>query len=190
MRTQSAKRNERGMTLIELALVIGVIAIIVVGGLAIFNAVRATQDRSTALANVGVIRSAVATWAGDRPLDMALGTGLQNGAQLQPWLPGRLGTTAVPENLILEKANPWDGDYRLEASTIGGNNEPYRFVLVITEVPNAEAQALCRQLEDGAALGTTGQRLIGIGANPSGGCGTADDAAADKKEVIRVVYRV
>ena len=168
----------RGVTLIELAFVISIIAIIVVAALAIFNAVTASQNRTTALQNVGSIRAAVATWAGDKPLGMGAGNedGLKETAQLRPWLPGRLGTSA-DDSLYLRNANPWQGDYELQAAdagaTSGGGAHPYRFRLVIHDVPSAEAQALCRQLEEGAALDPQGSRMIAYDTAGSGGCRAA-----------------
>ena len=193
----------KGVTLIELAFVIGIIAVIVVGALAIFNAVRASQDRSTALQNVGTIRSAIATWAGDKPLGFGLETGLQTASQLSPWLPGRLGTSATTNNLILQAANPWEGNYEVRPAeqqaggqTGGGTEHPYRFLLVITGVPEAQAQALCRQLEDGATLDESGavgpdgsaRRRIGLSGLDSGCTGGTGNTGTLAE--IHVEYRV
>lgn len=202
--TGKVKGKVKGVTLIELAFVIGIIAVIVVGALAIFNAVRASQDRSTALQNVGTIRSAIATWAGDKPLGFGTQTGLQFASQLRPWLPGRLGTSATTSGLILTAANPWEGNYEIRpaetqqsgGNTGGGTGHPYRFLLVITGVPEAQAQALCRQLEDGATLDESGavgadgsaRRRIGLGGLDSG-C-TGGTSAAGTLAEIHVEYRV
>ena len=190
--------RESGLALAELALPIGMIAIIVVGGIIIFNTVRGAQDRSTALANVGVIRSAVATWAGDEPLRMDTEDGLLNAAQLRPWLPGRLGNRAKSSGLALSEANPWDGDYVIEPAPPGasadgetGGVHPYRFVLVITDVPDSEAQALCRQLAESAALDPAGNRMINFGSRGTGGCTTTGSDEEDAETLdLYVEYRV
>lgn len=193
------RRRVAGVTLIELAFVIGIIAIIVVAALAIFNTVRASQDRSTALQNISSIRSAIATWAGDRPLGMNTDAGLRDAGQLRPWLPGRLGTSAQ-SGLSLNAANPWNGAYTIEQAPPGeqgaadaGGAHPYRYVLVITEVPSAEAQALCRQLEEGAALDSGGNRVINLGSRGTGGCtvgSSGDEQETGETQDIYVEYRV
>ena len=198
-------RKTGGVTLIEVAFVIGIIAIIVVAALAIFNTVRASQDRSTALQNVSSIRSAVATWAGDKPLDFGEAGGLQRVEQLQPWLPGRLGVDGGASGgtgtaLVLAAANPWDGDYSIGASAgrEGGTKHPYRFNLAITKVPRSEAEALCRQLEAGAAISSDGKRLIEVKqgdlevADPAGTDTPCDlgQGAVDDVHSIFITYRV
>ena len=192
-------RNDGGVTLIEMLFVIGIIAIIVVAALAIFNTVRASQDRSTALQQVSSIRSAVATWAGDKPLDFGQDGGLQRVEQLQPWLPGRLNGNPDAESteskLNLGSANPWDGAYEIGPSAgATATNHPYRFNLAIRKIPASEAEALCRQLEDGAAINAEGNKLIqlkedGDVAEPEpGDC--AVDANVTSAQVILITYRV
>ena len=195
----TSSRKAAGVTLIELAFVIGLIAIIVVAGLAIYNAVRASQDRSTALQNISSIRSAIHTWAGDRPLGMNTDAGLRNALQLQPWLPGRLRTSAK-SGLTLDHANPWNGAYTIEqappseqGAADAGGAHPYRYVLVVTEVPSAEAQALCRQLEGGAALDSGGNTVINLGSRGTGGCtvgSSGDEQETGGKQDIYIEYRV
>ena len=190
-------RRARGVTLIELAFVISIIAIIVVAALAIFNAVSASQNRTTALQNVGSIRAAVSTWAGDKSLDFDEADGLQDLSQLRPWLPGRLGTNAAA-GLMLSRANPWQGDYEIQsadAGATGAGPHPYRFVLVIHDVPGAEAQALCRQLVEGAALDMQAQRMIAYNARGSTGCrapasGGEDEPASNEPIDIYIEYGV
>ena len=164
---QHVRHKASGVTLIEMLFVIGIIAIIVVAALAILNAVRASQDRSTALQQVSSIRSAVATWAGDKPLDFGTTGGLQRVEQLEPWLPARLRGVAgaqSTEKLALVDANPWDGAYEIGPSAggtgQGTTSHPYRFNLAIRKVPGAEAEVLCRHLEDGAAINPEGDKLI------------------------------
>lgn len=200
-------RNVRGVTLIEMLFVIGIIAIIVVAALAIFNAVRASQDRSTALQHVSSIRSAVATWAGDKPLDFGAAGGLQRVEQLEPWLPARLRGVAgaqSTEKLALEAANPWDGAYEIGPSAGGAGqgastSHPYRFNLAIRKIPGAEAEVLCRHLEDGAAITPNGEKLIELKAGDTDVADPATQqsspcalAAGDELEVqtILITYRV
>jgi len=201
--TQDRRGGTRGVTLIEMLFVIGIIAIVVVAALAIFNTVRASQDRSTALLQVSSIRSAVATWAGDKPLDFGQPGGLQRVEQLQPWLPGRLSGNPDAESsaskLNLGSANPWDGAYEIGPSQGTTDNHPYRFNLAIRKVPASEAEALCRQLEDGAAINANGDRLIQLTSDadvadpaPSEGESTpcALDAESASAQVILITYRV
>ena len=203
------ERSARGVTLIEMLFVIGIIAIIVVAALAIFNTVRASQDRSTALQQVSSIRSAIATWAGDKPLDFGETGGLQRVEQLQPWLPGRLSGNPDAQStttmLDLGSANPWDGTYEIGPSAgTTGTNHPYRFNLAVRKVPASEAEALCRQLEDGAAINADGAKLIQLtadtqvadpvpststdaGTDPAPACASGDSTGA---QVILITYRV
>ena len=145
----------KGVTLIELAFVIGIIAVIVVGALAIFNAVRASQDRSTALQNVGA-RSARRSRPGPATSLLGFGTADRTAkfaSQLRPWLPGRLGNGSAKYQWpwVLTAANPWEGRLRdrrpadpddskavvTPASTGSTDKHPYRFkLLVITGVPD------------------------------------------------------
>ena len=196
---QRPRRCASGASLIDVYLAIGILLIVVVGSFAIYSSVRAALDRQTALANVGVIRSAVATWARDRPLRLNTADGLENVAQLRPWLPGRLGERADESSgLTLGEANPWDGDYRIEPAPprASGDGETsaahlYRFVLGITDVSDDEAEALCRQLEDGAALDEAGNRVINFGSRGTGGCtiATSDEADAETQDLY-IEYRV
>ncbi len=197
-----ASRNARGVTLIEMLFVIGIIAIIVVAALAIFNTVRASQDRSTALQQVSSIRTAVATWAGDKPLNFGDTGGLQRVEQLQPWLHGRLRTADIANSstsLVLGGANPWDGAYEIGPSRPAGaeNQHPYRFNLAIGKIPSSEAEALCRQLEDGAAITPEGNKLIELKqgeanvADPTGNvtpCALGENAQT--VHTILITYRV
>ena len=195
-----ASRNARGVTLIEMLFVIGIIAIIVVAALAIFNTVRASQDRSTALQQVSSIRTAVATWAGDKPLDFGETGGLQRVEQLEPWLHGRLRSADIANSsssLVLGGANPWDGAYEIGPSAGAQDQHPYRFNLAIGKIPSSEAEALCRQLEDGAAITPEGNKLIELKqgetnvADPTGNVTPCALGETDENvHTILITYRV
>ena len=166
----------RGVTLIELSFVIGIIAIIVVAALAVYNAVRNSQDLTTAVSDVSAIRTAVSNWAGNEPIFVTTNTGgnqttnsrLTNGLQLQRLLPGKLRDAARNPNagggqneVTLSQVNPWQGNYSImqavnglqatgatDAENLSGN--PFVFMIEITEIPTSQFEPLRRRLEEGS----------------------------------------
>ena len=189
------RREPVGIGLVELGFVIAIIAVFVVAALTIFNSVKNSQDRATALQEVASIRSAVATWAGGKELRINDG-GLTQAQQLGPWLPGRLGERAKGvQDLRVPGANPWNGDYEISQVTGegAGSNSQYRFNLLIRGVPWDQAQSICRQLRDGAAPDANNDPLIQIGSVPT--TGDADESACTSGGTsgnldIGVQYRV
>ena len=119
-----ALSRSRGVTLIELSFVIGIIAIIVVAALAVYNAVRNSQDLTTAVSDASAIRTAVSNWAGNEPIfatggpasgpTTTTGTLLTNGVQIHTLLPGKLREAAriAASDLVLRGVNPWQGGLR------------------------------------------------------------------------------
>ena len=157
----------RGVTLIELAFVIGIIAVIVVAALAVYNAVRSSQDLTTAVADVSAIRTAVSNWAGNEPVfrdppgqttSNTPSTKLENLAQISRLLPGKLRQRAST-GLELGGVNPWQGSYRvLDASESGLQDQTgqtyddnyFAFAIEITGIPITQHEPLHRRLKEGA----------------------------------------
>ena len=112
---QGALTRCRGVTLIELSFVIGIIAIIVVAALAVYNAVRSSQDLTTAVSDVSAIRTAVGNWAGNEPIfgdpqSPNPPLELSNFSQIARLLPGKLRERAEgTSDLTLAGVNPWQG---------------------------------------------------------------------------------
>lgn len=162
-----ALSRSRGVTLIELSFVIGIIAIIVVAALAVYNAVRNSQDLTTVVSDVSAIRTAVSNWAGNEPIfrvgsaqaDPSV-TELDNLEQLNRLLPGKLRELARPQDRILEGANPWQGNYEVNQQTdatvdlngqpVAINPNPFVFQIKITNIPRTQHEPLRRRLEEGA----------------------------------------
>jgi len=157
----------RGVTLIELSFVIGLIAIIVVAALAVYNAARSSQDLTTAVSDVSAIRTAVSNWASNEPIfrdanqTVVPSTKLENLAQIGRLLPGKLRERAT-SGLTLPGVNPWQGDYRLLEATeaVGvrdqtGESPSYAenlfvFAIEITQIPSTQHEPLRRRLLEGA----------------------------------------
>ena len=165
----SALSRCRGVTLIELSFVIGIVAIIVVAALAVYNAVRNSQDLTTAVSDVSAIRTAVSNWAGNEPVfligsaanDTSV-TPLENLEQLNRLLPGKLRELAGTGK-ILQGANPWQGDYEVDqvnTGNLGGSTQasviqaitenPFVFQIRIASIPVTQHEPLRRRLSEGA----------------------------------------
>ena len=160
--TRLRRRNftlgrNRGVTLIELGFVVGIIAIIVVAVLAIYNAVKSAQEVTDATQDVAAIRQAVAQWSGGGPLrednpnlfstaqiDRVLGSWVQ----LAEYLPGNLGKQAAnTPGPLLEDVNNWpNGTYQFTVDA----ESPYLWTLEITQIPDGSVQTLAMRLEEGA----------------------------------------
>lgn len=180
----------RGVTLIELSFVIGIIAIIVVAALAVYNAVRNSQDLTTAVSDVSAIRTAVSNWAGNEPIfagaNPAPDTPLTNAIQIHTLLPGKLREAArTNQTLTLQFVNPWQGNYIIDnannaegqidrsGQTPDYSNNPFVFMVQITEIPLSQHEPLRRRLEEGA------ESISG-----------AVTAAETGTESLTVVYRI
>ena len=165
----SALSRCRGVTLIELSFVIGIVAIIVVSALAVYNAVTNQRDLTTAVADVSAIRTAVSNWAGNEPIFLvgtaANDTGvtpLENLEQINRLLPGKLRELAG-SGLILQGANPWQGNYevnQVNTGNLGGDTQqsviqaitdnPFVFQVRIGDIPVTQHEPLRRRLSEGA----------------------------------------
>lgn len=154
-------RRTRGITLIELGFVVGIIAIIVVGVLAIYNAVKRSQEVTEVVGQVAQIRQAVSNWAGGGSLkvetrlvnaDGSVTTSttreLQNFSQLSVFLAGTLKAEASnQQGLVIDNVNNWPGStYTLAIDPANSN----LWTIAITEVPLGAAEPLGDRLRNSA----------------------------------------
>ena len=142
-------RRSRGVTLIELAFVIAIIAVLVVAALAVYRAVSQTLSINRAIRDVATIRQAMKNFAGVDALCCGDGTAnLTNWFQLRGFLSGAVRDKAISQGTAstLTAVNPWQGDYSfaVEAAL------PYQFEVTVTNVDLEMLDALSRKLEDGA----------------------------------------
>ncbi len=155
------RRRTRGITLIELGFVVGIIAIIVVGVLSIYNAVKRSQEVTEVVGQVAQIRQAVSNWAGGGSLRVesrvinADGTTsasttrqLENFSQLAVFLAGKLRSQASNQSgLIIENVNNWPGStYTLAIDSSNSN----LWTITITEIPLGAAEPLGDRLRNSA----------------------------------------
>lgn len=153
--------RRRGITLIELGFVVGIIAIIVVGVLAIYNAVKRSQEVTEVVGQVAQIRQAVSNWAGGGSLkvetrlvnaDGSVTTSttreLQNFSQLSVFLAGTLKAEASnQQGLVIDNVNNWPGStYTLAIDPANSN----LWTIAITEVPLGAAEPLGDRLRNSA----------------------------------------
>lgn len=155
-----AKRNNaHGITLIELGFIVGIIAVIVVGVLTIYNTVTKQQAVTDVTGDAASIRTAVATWGSGGWLKLPEGfvppatsegieRELTSWKQLSAHLPGDLGRIAsTADGAILTNVNSnWeDAEYGLKV------DDPYLWTLQITGIPDEQdAQVLAMRLEEGS----------------------------------------
>lgn len=164
-RNRTAPRHppsrRRGITLIELGFVVGIIAIIVVGVLAIYNAVKRSQEVTEVVGQVAQIRQAVSNWAGGGSLKVETRTvnadgsisttptrELQNFSQLSVFLAGTLKAEASnQQGLVIDNVNNWPGStYTLAIDPANSN----LWTIAITEVPLGAAEPLGDRLRNSA----------------------------------------
>ena len=147
--------RNKGVTLIELAFVIGIIAVILVAVLGIFNVVKRTQTLTDVTSDVAVIRQAVSTWASGGPIthtaaDTTKGfESLSSWSQLAGFLPGSLGQQARDKGPmdLLVAVNSWGCTYDLQIDT----NDPdrYKWSLEIDKLPTDVLDTLATRLREG-----------------------------------------
>lgn len=170
MSTETLRRHRRriGVTLIELAFVIAIIAILVVAALAVYRAVSATLDVNEAVRDVATVRQAMKNFAGDDRICCGEGTAdLTSWNQLRGFLSGALhdkAREAGAADTVLEDVNPWQGNYEFTVDDAA----PYQFVITITDVDNEVIETLVRKLEDGAQRDDTGNPLVAAPTDTSG----------------------
>ena len=181
-----AHRN-RGVTLIELAFVIGIIAVILVSVMGVYNIVQRNQTLSDVTTDVAVIRQAVSTWARGGPItysatDINRGfTSLTGWDQLAGFLPGSLGDEAreVGNETVLTAANSWECTYELEFY----ESDRYRWSLRIDKLPTDVLNALANSLREGVVAdqgeGDTLQRGLEI----------TEGTAGENDSALKLTYR-
>lgn len=166
------KKLQRGVTLIESAMVISVISLIILAALLALEAVTEQRRLTQVVTDVANIRSAISKWAGGGMVvypgedDGAGGlTARIIGADFEEWdqiaglLPGHLGVIADgTETAILVRANPWSFDYSFVTQEAGGNV----WCLGIQGVPSDLALVLIKQLLLNGAQNAGNARQSGI----------------------------
>ena len=159
---RNRSRRHAGITLIELGFVVGIIAVIVVGVLTIYNSVTAQQAVTDVTSDVAAIRTAVSTWASGRPLNTPKEqqpVGVEGvdyvwdkWADISNCLPGDLGQVAEStQSTTLTKVNSnWpDVEYQFDVDS----QNPYLWTLTIAMIPDQDdAQTLGKRLGEGAEM--------------------------------------
>lgn len=178
------RRRSGGITLIELGFVVGIIAIIVVGVLAIYNAVKRSQEVTEVVGQVAQIRQAVSNWAGGGSLKVETRTvgqdgtvsaqttrQLQNFSQLSVFLAGTLKSQASNQSgLTIENVNNWPGSSYVLAIDPSNSN---LWTITITEIPLGAAEPLGDRLRTSAEQ--VGQAV---------GSGSATPLTEDSQQVV------
>lgn len=153
--------RQRGITLVEAALVVSIVSLIILAALLALNTVTEQRRVTQATNDVANIRSAVSKWAAGGLLyygnvvvttvTSASTQTLENFDQIAYFLPDPLRTkaTATP---TLVAANPWQGNYVYAAATLA---LPRQWKLTITKVPVTLTDALDKQLTANGANGVT-----------------------------------
>ncbi len=168
---KKSSHSQRGVTLIESALVISIIALIILATLLALNTFMSQKRITQAVTDVTVIRSAVSKWTGGGFVTYTSGqncTGqgenrvctpnvdtvrsLRRFDQIGGFLTEPLRTLAREEGDsntgVLTEANPWGGSY-----TIAGDvTDSRKWTLTITNVPETFGPAFANQLKAVGAL--------------------------------------
>lgn len=175
-KARSSTGRNKGVTLIELAFVIGIIAVILVSVMGVYNIVQRNQTLSDVTTDVAVIRQAVSTWARGGPItysatDIDRGfTSLTGWDQLAGFLPGDLGQQARlgGDARVLTAANSWECTYELEFY----EDDLYKWSLRIDKLPTDVLNALANSLREGVVAdqgeGETLQRGLEMNAGNEG----------------------
>ena len=181
--------RNKGVTLIELAFVIGIIAIVLVAVLGIYNIVKRSQTLTDVTSDVAVIRQAVSTWASGGPItrtqqDLDRGfRSLTGWSQLSGFLPGSLGQQAstTQDGDVLTAVNSWGCTYDLQIDAQA--NDRYKWSLEIDKIPTDVLNALATRLREGviADEGEGGDAERGLVIT------TGDDGESNSK--LKLTYR-
>lgn len=184
-------RSHRGVTLVESAMVIGVISLVILGALLALESVTQQRRMTQAVTDAAMIRSAISRWAAGGllsypPVVTGSGTGAMTATaasdltrwdQIGGFLPGALGLAAERDtDTLLENVNPWSSNYRFTITT-GGSAI---WTLNIEGVPDGLADLLGKQLllNGGDAAGTDATNNTTVGALST--CSPAGTAGDDK----------
>ncbi|MXY15329.1 MAG: hypothetical protein F4Y53_06610 [Proteobacteria bacterium] len=178
----TGKGKQKGFTLIESAIVIGLFTLIIISILVAMDLVMKQRRFNQVVTDITVIRSAVTQWSGGRPLvypqirvpappprrfDLIPDPRtLAHWNQISYFLQEPMSMKARREaTLDLKVVNPWDGNYTIEVSDNSENN-PRFWTLVISQVPASAATVLINHINStGVAIANiqgTGSRLLGI----------------------------
>ena len=144
----------KGVTLIELAFVIAIIAIILVAVLGLYRVVKGSQELTEVTSDVAAIRQAVSTWASGGPLTNSGDIpSLDSWDQLAGFLPGTLGRQArnAGTEMSLTNVNSWGSTYDFAIDA----DDFYKWTLTVTSVPTDVVDVLATRLRDGVAADVT-----------------------------------
>ena len=166
--------SQRGVTLIESALVISIIALLVLASLLALNALMEQRRLTQTVSDIVAIRSAVTKWCAGGPIlvvDYSTGQPvpdesrtLRNFAQLAGFLPDPLETLAQKNmTLTLLHATPWDGAYHILTPEFDREQardgtlilhrdvRPRIWTLTVTDIPGDLLEPLANQLRNTGA---------------------------------------
>ena len=151
---QKTGRNT-GVTLIELAFVIAIIAIVLVAVLGLYTVVKRTQELTEVTSDVAAIRQAVSTWASGGPLSGRDGLDdLTRWNQLAGFLPGNLGRqAAATDSTTLMNVNSMGCSYTINANPDAADR--YKWSLQVSQLPGDAVDVLATRLRDGVVADTT-----------------------------------
>ena len=181
--------RNKGVTLIELAFVIGIIAIILVAVLGIYNVVKTSQTLTDVTSDVAVIRQAVSTWASGGPItrsqeDLNRGfESLTGWGQLSGFLPGSLGQQArnIQDGNVLTAVNSWGCTYDFQID--GGDEDRYKWSIEIDKIPTDVLNALATRLREGVVADE------GEGSDTQRGLVITSGDAGENNSKLKLTYR-
>ncbi len=165
--------SQRGVTLIESALVVSIIALIVLASLIALNALMEQRRLTQTVSDIVSIRSAVTKWCAGGPVlvvDYSSGRPvldidrtLTSFSQLAGFLPDPLEILAQKNTTLrLAHANPWGGNYIIFPPLFATDNTPLGPVLsaqvqprvwslTVTNIPGDLLEPLANQLRNTGA---------------------------------------
>ena len=173
-----------GVTLIELAFVIAIIAIILVAVLGLYNVVKGSQELTEVTGDVAAIRQAVSTWASGGPLTNSGDIpSLDSWAQLAGFLPGSLGRQArsAGAEMSLKNVNSWGSTYEFAIDA----DDFYKWTLTVTSIPTDSVDVLATRLRDGVASDAT----IGGGGEQGQGLVVTRGTAGQNDSELTATFR-
>lgn len=158
--------RQRGVTLVESAMVISIISLVIMGSLLALEAVTEQRRMTQAVQDIAMIRSAVSKFAAGGlvvypptgPADALVANTRNLGGwdDLAGFLPGSLGIQAASDtDLTIATGNPWSEDYEitLPPTTSAGTGSA-RWTLTLNGIPSNLAPVLIKQLALNGASGT------------------------------------
>lgn len=141
-------RDLRGVTLIESAMVIGIISLVILGALLALETVTEQRRMTQTAQDIALIRSAVSKYtAGGLVTYPATVTGrnMADWDDISGFLPGSLGLLADGNaTLTMATGNPWSEDYIIVVPTAATASA--KWTLHIHGIPDGLAPILIKQL--------------------------------------------